>query len=549
MKTDIEIAESVELKSIVEIAKSIGIEKDNLFCYGDKMAKVTGENGDKNGKLVLVTAINPTPMGEGKTTVAIGLADGLKKIGVNTLLALREPSLGPVFGVKGGATGGGFAQIAPMAEINLHFTGDLHAIESANNLLASMIDNSIFQGNPLNLDKNKIAFKRAMDINDRALRQIDVNGGTDANPIEHKSNFCITAACEVMAIFCLAKDLDDLKFRLGNILVGFTFDDKPVYARQLQAEEAMTILLKDAFNPNLVQTLEGTPAFVHGGPFANVAHGCNSIVATKKALSYADLVVTEAGFGADLGAEKFVDIKCRKAEIQPSAIVIVASARALKFNGGIKKENLKTENVEALKIGAENLVSHIKNIKKIGVPVVVAINRFFDDSEQELEVLREICLQNGAEFSLCECFAKGGEGSVDLAEKVLQAVQKENDFKFYYDTQKDFKSKVVQLATTIYGAKEVRFLPLVDEKLKLYGNIVDNMPICMAKTQYSFSDDATKLASPKDYVFTVSDVDFRSGAGFVVAIAGNMLLMFGLPKVPNACLMTIDKNGTIRGLY
>ncbi|HKL93823.1 MAG TPA: formate--tetrahydrofolate ligase [Clostridia bacterium] len=550
MKTDIEIAQSVKLQPITEIAKKLKLKSENLFCFGEKIAKVKAENySGKQGKVVLVTAINPTPMGEGKTTVAIGLADALNKIGQNVAVALREPSLGPVFGVKGGAAGGGYSQVAPMVEINLHFTGDLHAITAANNLLSAMIDNSIFQGNPLNLNPDEIAFKRCLDINDRALRELTVNSGTLASPIFHKAEFVITAASEVMAIFCLAKDIDDLKVRLGNILIGFTYEGKAVYARELQAVDAMTIILKDAILPNLVQTLEGTPAFIHGGPFANVAHGCNSIIATKTAMSLADIVVTEAGFGADLGAEKFIDIKCRKADIQPSAIVLVASVRALKFNGGIAKTDLGKENLAALEDGSQNIVAHIENLRKTEIPVVVAINRFSTDSDAELDLLRNICVRYGAEFSICECFAKGGSGAIDLATKVLKVSNGEAKLKFYYELKSDFKTKVESLAKTIYGADKVDFSSKVDEKLALYGNLIDGLPVCVAKTQYSFSDNPTALCRPTNYTFVVSDIEFRSGAGYVVAIAGNMLLMFGLPKVPNASIMTIDSRGQITGLY
>lgn len=549
MKTDIEIAESVILQPIENIAKKLGLEKDKLFCYGDNIAKVKSFERKKEGKIVLVTAINPTPMGEGKTTVAIGLADGLSRIGQNTALALREPSLGPVFGVKGGAAGGGYAQVAPMAEINLHFTGDLHAITAANNLLSSMIDNSIFQGNPLNINPEKIVFKRCLDINDRALRELTVNAGTANKPIIHKAEFVITAASEIMAIFCLATDIDDLKKRLGNILIAFNYDGVPIYAHELEAVDAMAILLKDALRPNLVQTLEGTPAFIHGGPFANVAHGCNSIIATKTAMSLADVVVTEAGFGADLGAEKFIDIKCQMTGIKPSVIVLVASVRALKFNGGAQKDILASEDLTALEKGSENIVAHIENLRKAGVPVVVAINRFVSDTDAELDLLRNICIKSGAELSLCECFSKGGEGAVDLANKVTRLIKEDSNLKFYYELNDDFKTKVEKLAKNIYGASKVDFAPLVDEKLAIYGDLINGLPVCMAKTQYSFTDNPTALGRPKDYTFAVSDIEFRAGAGYVVAIAGNMLLMFGLPKIPNACLMTLDKNGTIRGLY
>lgn len=547
MKSDIEIAEAIVPQKIKDVAKKLGINENNLFCYGEYMAKVKSR-GDKNGKLVLVTAINPTPQGEGKTTVAIGLADGLSILGEKAALALREPSLGPVFGVKGGAAGGGYSQVYPMAEINLHFTGDIHAITAANNLLASMIDNHIFQGNVLEIDPNNIVFKRCLDANDRALRDITVSGSNKS--FEHKSNFVITAASEVMAIFCLATSLDNLKERLGNILVAYTFDGRPIYARQLQAEDAMTILLKDAFSPNLVQTLEGTPAFIHGGPFANVAHGCNSVQATYTALSYADVVVTEAGFGADLGAEKFFDIKCRNASLSPSAVVLVASIRALKLNGGMDKDNLGEENEECLIGGCQNLVGHVENLKKFGVPIVISLNRFPTDTDKEIDMIARLAEVMGVKFAVCDSYAKGGAGAVELAKVVKETIETgKTDLKFIYDLNDDIKDKITKLAVEYYGAGSVEFSEQALKRLHQIEKLVKGLPVCVAKTQYSFSDDPTLLGRPTDFTFHVSDVEYRAGAGFVVVLSNSMLLMFGLPKVPNACKMTIDSDGKISGLY
>ncbi|MGN1096359.1 MAG: formate--tetrahydrofolate ligase [Christensenellales bacterium] len=549
MKSDIEIAEAIVPQKIKDVAKKLGIDEDKLFCYGNYIAKVKAVKSEKQGKLVLVTAINPTPQGEGKTTVAIGLADGLALLGEKVALALREPSLGPVFGVKGGAAGGGYSQVYPMAEINLHFTGDIHAITAANNLLAAMVDNHIFQGNALAIDPNNIVFKRCLDANDRALRNITVNAGNKSS--EHEASFVITAASEVMAIFCLATSLEDLKKRLGNILVAYTYDGRPVYARQLQAEEAMCILLKDAFNPNLVQTLEGTPAFIHGGPFANVAHGCNSIQATYTALSYADIVVTEAGFGADLGAEKFFDIKCRNAEINPSAVVLVASIRALKLNGGMDSGCLNEESEEYLMNGCQNLVGHVENLKKFGVPIVISLNRFPTDTENEINMIAKLADIMGVKFAVSESFLKGGEGAVELAKAVKETIAENHDAKlqYIYDLDDDIKDKITKLAVNYYGAESVEFSQQALKRLKQVEKLVKGLPICVAKTQYSFSDDPTLLGRPTDFTFHVSDIEYRAGAGFVVVLSNSMLLMFGLPKVPNACKMSIDENEKIKGLY
>ena len=548
MKTDIEIAESITPQNIREIAKKLSIAEEDLFCYGNYIAKVKPKNSAEKGKLVLVTAINPTPQGEGKTTVAIGLADGLSKIGVKTALALREPSLGPVFGVKGGAAGGGYSQVYPMAEINLHFTGDLHAITAANNLLAAMVDNHIFQGNVLGIDPNNIVFKRCLDVNDRVLRDTYIQSTPQQS---HKADFVITAASEIMAIFCLARNTDDLISRLGNILVAYTFDGRPIYAKQLKAESAMAILLKDAFKPNLVQTLEGTPAFIHGGPFANVAHGCNSIQATYTAMSYADFTVTEAGFGADLGAEKFLDIKCREAGIAPNVIVLVASIRALKLNGGMEKEQLAEPGEEYLLKGCENLEGHIENLKKFGVPVIVALNRFGTDTTEEMLIVKQLCDALGVKFSVCDSFEKGGWGAAALAKEV-KALAEENPepkINYLYDLQDDFKDKITKIAVDYYGASKVEFSKQAIKRLKQVEKLIEGLPVCMAKTQYSFSDDPALLGRPADFVFHISDIEYRAGAKFVVVISKSILLMFGLPKVPNACKMTIDSKGRIEGLY
>ena len=531
MKTDIEIAYEAQPRPIEEIAAKIGIK--NVYRYGDYVAKVNPKFEPK-AKIVLVTAINPTPAGEGKSTVSIGLADGLNKIGKKTALALREPSLGPVFGMKGGATGGGMAQILPMDDINLHFTGDLHAITAANNLLCAMIDNSLYFGNPLKIAK--VTFNRCMDCNDRALRSIVVNAGSGARD----DGFNITAASEVMATLCLAADFDDLKVRLGRIIIGYDYDGKAITAKDLEANEAMAVLLKDAAKPNLVQTLEGTPAFVHGGPFANIAHGCNSVIATKTAASYADYVVTEAGFGADLGAEKFFDIKCRMSGIVPSATVIVATVRALKYGGN-----------GDLEAGMGNLTKHIENIKNVfGQNVVVAVNRFTDDTEKEIATVKAACKTVGAEAVLCECWAKGGAGATELAEAVVKAASGKAKLDFCYADGDTIVEKVQKVATKIYGAKNVVWTAKAKKNLeKMLPLGVDKLPVCIAKTQYSLSDDPKKLGRPEGFDITVRDVQYRAGAGFVVAVAGDILLMPGLPKKPNAVGMKIDNNGRISGLF
>lgn len=545
MLSDIEIARQAKLKPISQVAKSLGIPEDDLIPYGRYMAK-TDKKGKKKGKLILVTAINPTAAGEGKTTVSIGLADAMKKIGKDVCLALREPSLGPVFGVKGGAAGGGYAQIAPMENINLHFTGDLHAITSANNLLASIIDNHIYFGNELRI--KKVTWRRCVDLNDRALRNTvsGLNWGST-----REDGFDITAASEVMAVFCLSKDLTDLKKRLGDIIVGEDYDGKEVTARDLKADEAMTILLADALKPNLVQTLEGTPSFVHGGPFANIAHGCNSVIATSTALSYADYVVTEAGFGADLGAEKFLDIKCRTAGFKPEAAVIVATVRGLKCAGGVKKEDLNKRNYEALEKGLPNLIKHIENMTGVyGLNVVVAINKFLTDEDGEIQIVRQACEKVGASVALCECFAKGGDGGKELAEKVVAAAQ--NGSKkptFCYDDKDTPKEKIEKVAKRIYGADGVIFTPAAQKKLAALSGAAEKMPVCIAKTQYSLSDNAALLGRPTGFKITVRDLIKRGGAGFLVALAGDIFLMPGLPKQPNAEKMTIDENGVISGLF
>ena len=547
MLTDIEIAQKAEMKPIGEIARQLDVTEDELELYGKYKAKITSECAERlkdkpDGKLILVTAINPTPAGEGKTTTTIGLGMALSKIGKKAVIALREPSLGPVFGLKGGAAGGGYSQVLPMEDINLHFTGDFHAITAANNLLCAMIDNHIQQGNELDIDARRILFPRVTDTNDRALRNIVIGlgGKTDGVPPE------------VMAILCLARDLDDLKERLGNILVAYTRSGSPVYARDIKAAGAMTALLKDAIKPNLVQTIEHTPALIHGGPFANIAHGCNSVSATKLALKMADYTVTEAGFGADLGAEKFFDIKCRFAGLKPSAVVLVATVRALKYNGGVPKTELKAENVDALVKGSVNLEKHIENLHLYGIPVVVAINRFDTDTDAELEALREICEKNGADFTLSEVFAKGSEGGIELAEKVVAACDKKSEFKLLYPDEMSICDKISTIAKNIYGADGVVFEPAakkaiaeiekLDEKYKRF-------PVCMAKTQYSFSDDQTKLGRPTGFEITVRDVKLSAGAGFIVVLTGNILTMPGLPKVPAANSIDVDENGNIVGLF
>lgn len=552
MKTDIQIANETKLQNIVEIAKKLNIPEDNVEQYGKYKAKISVDEVNPKGKLILVTAINPTPYGEGKTTVSIGLADGMAKINKNVCLALREPSLGPVFGIKGGATGGGHAQVAPMEDINLHFTGDLHAITSANNLLSAIIDNHLQAGNSLRLDTRKITFKRCVDLNDRALRNIVVGLGGAMQGVPREEGFTITAASEVMAVLCLSSDIEDLKRRLGKIVVGYNVDNQPVYCKDLKAENAMAILLKDALKPNLVQTLEGTPAIIHGGPFANIAHGCNTMLATKTALTYADYVVTEAGFGADLGAEKFFDIKCRKGELEPKAVVLVATIRSLKYNGGANKEDLTKENLEQLRNGLPNLLAHIDNVTTVfNMPVVVALNKFITDTDSEIKIVEDACREHNADVVLCEAWEKGGEGAKALAEKVVEVVENSNKkLTFAYDQNDSIVDKITAVATKVYGAGKVIFSDKAKKEIaRIEKNGLDKLPVCIAKTQYSFSDNPKLLCRPKDFEFTISDVVVKGGAEFIVCIAGNMMLMPGLPKVPVACNMTIDKNGKIEGLF
>ncbi len=551
--TDIEIARQCKLQRITKIAEKLGVAETDLELYGNYKAKITAKpKAAKNSKLILVTAINPTSAGEGKTTVSIGLADALNIIGAKTCLALREPSLGPVFGIKGGATGGGYSQILPMEDINLHFTGDFHAITSANNLLCALIDNSVFQGNPLNIDSRRIVFNRTLDVNDRALRGVAVNHGVK-DATERDEKFNITAACEVMAILSLADDLNDLKTRLGNILVAYTFDGKPVFARDLQAQEAMAILLKDALRPNLVQTIGGTPAFVHCGPFANIAHGCNSVQATKLAMTYAPYTVTEAGFGADLGAEKFLDVKCRMSGLRPNAVVVVATVRALKLNGGADKTALNIEDTEALGKGMCNLLRHVSNIKDVyRLPVIVAINRFTSDKEREIAMIENAVNQLGVQAVDCDVWGKGGQGATALAKKVVKLCNSDNGlFRFAYQDGDDVCDKIRSVASKIYGADGVEFSDKALASLEALSNAADisKMPVVIAKTQYSFSDDPTLLGAPTGFNLHVRDVEYRGGAGFLVVLAGNMLLMPGLPKRPNAVGMTVSDDGVIDGLY
>ena len=556
MLTDIEIAQNATMKPIAEVAEKIGIKQDELEFYGKYKAKISNDvwnrvKGNPDGKLVLVTAINPTPAGEGKTTITVGLGQAMAKIGTKTSIALREPSLGPVMGVKGGAAGGGYAQVVPMEDINLHFTGDFHAITAANNLLCAMIDNHIKQGNELGIDPTRIIFKRVLDMNDRALREVVVGLGGKINGIVRQDGFTITVASEVMAILCMANDLEDLKNRLSNIVIGYTYDDKEVKAKDIKAEGAMCALLKDAIKPNLVQTLENTPCFMHGGPFANIAHGCNSVQATKLALKLSDYVITEAGFGADLGAEKFLDIKCRIADLKPSAVVIVATVRALKYNGGVLKADLGNENIDALKKGIVNLGKHIENIGKFGVPVVVAINRFLTDSDAELSTIEEYCRSLGAEFALAEVFAKGGEGGIELAKKLVSVLDKnEADFAPIYDAELPIKEKIEKIVKEIYGGDAVTFLPAAEKQIAtLEATGYGKLPICMAKTQYSLSDNEKLLGRPCGFTVTIREVKAYAGAGFVTAYAGNIMTMPGLPKVPAAEKIDIDNNGVITGLF
>ena len=551
--TDIEIARKSKLKPITSIAAKLGLRRSQLELYGKYKAKInTKYDRSAFGKLILVTAINPTAAGEGKTTTSIGLADAMNLTGRNTCLALREPSLGPVFGIKGGATGGGYSQIVPMEDINLHFTGDFHAITSANNLLCSLIDNCLFHGNPLNIDPERIQFNRTLDINDRALRGVLVSHNVK-NAVERYEKFNITAACEVMAILTLAEDIDDLKRRLGNILVAYDFEGNPVYCRQLHGAEAMAILLKDALKPNLVQTLGYTPAIVHCGPFANIAHGCNSVQATKIAMTLADYTVTEAGFGADLGAEKFLDVKCRVADLKPDAVVIVATVRALKLNGGADKNSLAEENLDALQKGMPNLIRHINNIVNVyRLPCVVAINRFTTDTDAEVEMIKSSAENQGVKAVEADVWGKGGKGAISLAEEVVRLCDRQSnrDFRFAYEDSDSVEEKITKVATRIYGAGKVVFTDKAKQSLSALKKLdIDKYPVVIAKTQYSFSDDPSLLGAPENFTLTVRDVEIRNGAGFIVALAGSMLLMPGLPSRPNAVNMTISSDGVIDGLY
>ena len=552
---DIEIARNTKLERIEKIAENIGIDKEYVENYGKYKAKISLNimkdlRNKEEGKLVLITAINPTPLGEGKTTIAIGLADGLRKIGKNSILALREPSLGPVFGIKGGATGGGHSQVVPMEDINLHFTGDIHAITSANNLLSAIIDNHIYHGNELNIEK--VTWKRCVDLNDRQLRVVNTGLSGEKNIVPREDGFDITVASEIMAIFCLATDIDDLKRRLGNIIIGYNNEQKPVTAHDLKAEGAMAVLLKDALNPNLVQTLEHTPAIIHGGPFANIAHGCNSIVATKMALKLSDYTVTEAGFGADLGAEKFLNIKTRRLEKTPDAVVIVATIKALKYHGGMAKDELEKEDIEALKNGSKNLLKHIENLKeKFGVNVIVAINKFNQDTENEIETLRKILEKENVELSLVESWSKGGEGAIDLAEKVVNLCEeKENEFKYIYNLKDTIKEKVEKVAKNIYGADGVEYSKEAEEQIEKIENMgYGNLPICIAKTQYSFSDDAKNLECNSSFNIHVKEVKLKAGAEFIVILTGKVMTMPGLPKHPASEQIDIDEQGNIVGIF
>ena len=549
--TDIEIAKQFELARIENIAKKLNLTDDDILCYGKYKAKITKKPTQKQGKLILVTAINPTSAGIGKTTVSIGLADGMAKIGKNVCLALREPSLGPVFGVKGGATGGGYSQVVPMEDINLHFNGDFHAITSANNLLCSMIDNHIFQGNELNIDPEKIMFHRCVDLNDRALREIECGLGKK-NGTPRADSFTITAASEIMAILSLASDLTNLKERLGNIMVALDKSGAPVYAKDLKASDAMAILLKDAIYPNLVQTLAQTPAIVHCGPFANIAHGCNSIIATRLSMSLADYTVTEAGFGADLGAQKFFDLKCRLAELKPNAVVLVATIKALKLHGGVKPEDLNQENIEAIKIGLPNLLKHIDTIKNVyKLPIVVTLNSYITDTSAEILAVKQSLEKVGIDLVINEVWAKGGEGAINLAQAVVALCDKDNnDFAFSYNLNDSIEKKIEDISTKVYGAKSVKFLSKAQESIETINRLgLADLPIIIAKTQYSLSDNKNLLAAPKDFEITIRDIEIRTGAGFLVALAGNMMLMPGLSKVPAAVGMTIDNDGNIEGLF
>ena len=552
--TDIEIAKNVKLENIENIAKKAGIEPEDIECYGKYKAKISDKIFEKvkkqeNGKLVLVTAISPTPLGEGKTTISIAIADGLQKIGKKSMLCLREPSLGPVFGIKGGATGGGHSQVAPMEDINLHFTGDIHAITSANNLLSAMIDNHIYFGNELKF--KKVVWKRCVDLNDRQLRTVNTGLSGESKIVQREDHFDITVASEIMAIVSLSNDIFELREKLGNIIVGYNEEDKPIYAKDLKAQGAMAVLLKDAIKPNLVQTLEHTPALIHGGPFANIAHGCNSIRATKLALKLSDYTITESGFGADLGAEKFLDIKCKKFGIKPDAVVLVTTIKALKYHGGVEKENIQKENIEAIKNGLHNLYKHIDNIKnKFGLNVIVALNKYYTDTKEEIDFLTQKLKEKQIEISIVEGWEKGGEGAIDIANKIVELANKNSNLNYMYELEDDIKTKILKVSTKIYGAKNVIYSKEAEEqieKINLFG--YSNLPICIAKTQYSFSDDPKNLECKNDYSINVKSVELKAGAGFIVVIAGNIMTMPGLPKMPAAENIDIDKDGNIIGLF
>ena len=555
MLTDIEIAQAAKMKDIREIAEGLGIADEEIMPIGHYKAKITDRAVDrvkanKDGKLILVTAVNPTPAGEGKTTVSIGLGEAMEKIGKKAIVALREPSLGPVFGIKGGAAGGGYSQVVPMEDINLHFTGDMHAITSANNLMCAMLDNSIQQGNELGIDPRQVLVKRCLDINDRALRNIVCSLGGKLNGVPREDHFIITVASEVMAILCLSEDVFDLKRRLGNILVAYTYEGKPVYCRDIKANGSMTVLLKDALKPNLIQTLENTPVIMHGGPFANIAHGCNSIRATKTALKLADYCITEAGFGSDLGAEKFLDIKCRFAGLRPNCIVLVSTVRSMKYNGGVPKDELKEENLEALKKGSVNLGAHIENLKKYGVPVVVAINHFYADTQAEIDFVESFCKEKGADFAVTKCFAEGGAGGTELAEKVVEACEKESNFAPLYPDDMPVYDKIETIAREIYGADGVDYTK--EAKAAIDGFIklgADKMPVCIAKTQYSLSDNPKLLGRPENFRITIQSASLSNGAGFLVCLAGSIMTMPGLSKVPAAFNIDIDDEGRTVGLF
>lgn len=552
--TDIEIARNTELEKINKIAERLNIDEDDIECYGKYKAKISNSvyeklKDKKDGKLILVTAINPTPLGEGKTTVSVAIADGLSKIGKKSILALREPSLGPVFGIKGGATGGGHVQVAPMEDINLHFTGDIHAITTANNLLSSIIDNHIYFGNEL--DIQEVTWKRCVDLNDRQLRKVETGLSAEKNIVPREDGFDITVASEIMAILCLSRSIEDLKEKLGNIIIGYNSKKEPIYARDLKAEGAMTVLLKDAIKPNLVQTLEHTPAIIHGGPFANIAHGCNSVIATKMAMKLADYVITEAGFGADLGAEKFLDIKCRKAEIKPDAVVIVATIKALKYHGGVEKDKIQEENLDGLKNGMSNLYKHIENLRgKFGLNVIVAINRYNTDTEKEIKFIQENLKEKGIQSSLVEGWAKGGEGAIDISQKLVELTEKQENFKYIYDSKDDIKTKIEKVAKEIYGAKGVNFSEEAENEIDRIEKLgYGNLPVCIAKTQYSFSDDAKNLECKEPFEITIRDINLKAGAGFVVAISGKIMTMPGLPRIPAAENIDINEEGNVVGIF